>query len=246
MATANNITKNALLDLAIEAHGGLERWREISSLDARVSVGGALFRVKNKPHGLEDVTMRVDTRRPDLTTWPYPDADHVGRFLPDRVWIEDWAGRVVDERAKPRESFAGHVWKTPWDDLHRLYFTSYAFWNYFTTPFLFAEPGFSVREIEPHDEAGATWRRLVVSFPPTVPTHSPEQTFYFNDKGLLQRIDYVTDVAGGVGAHYCFDHQNFGGIIFPTLRRIVNRTPAGPDIFGPTGVLIRIWDIAVK
>lgn len=84
----------------------------------------------------------------------------------------------------------------------------------------------------------------MVRFPPNVPTHCPEQTFYFSDKGPLQR-NYVTDVAGGVGGHYCFDHRNFGGIIFPTLRRVVNRTPAGPDTFGATGVLIRIWDIAV-
>src|SRR6266404_8713891 len=42
---------------------------------------------------------------------------------------------------------------------------------------------------------GETWRQLSVIFPPGIPTHSVRQTFYFNDKGLLQRLDYATGVA---------------------------------------------------
>jgi len=29
---------NELLDLALKAHGGLERWREVKSLDVRISL----------------------------------------------------------------------------------------------------------------------------------------------------------------------------------------------------------------
>jgi hypothetical protein len=35
-----------LLDLALRAHGGLERWREVQSLDVRVSLTGALYRLR--------------------------------------------------------------------------------------------------------------------------------------------------------------------------------------------------------
>ncbi len=35
-----------LLDLALEAYGGLERWHEIQSLDARLSLTGGLYRLK--------------------------------------------------------------------------------------------------------------------------------------------------------------------------------------------------------
>ena len=87
--------------------------------------------------------------------------------------------------------------------LQELYFAGYAFWNYFTTPFLLAQPGVEVEEIEPHKEDGETWRPPSVIFPPEIPTHSAHQTFYFNDKGLLQRHDYATDVAGAVASHYC-------------------------------------------
>ena len=134
--------------------------------------------------------------------------------------------------------------------MHRLYFASYAMWNYLTIPFLFAQPGFERKEIETHKENGETWRRLQVKFPPDIPTHDgtlsggdyQEQTFFFNDQGLLQRIDYV---AVRPASHYCFDHTTFGGIVFPTLRRVVSRSPSGPRLSGPTSVLIQITDVAV-
>jgi hypothetical protein len=56
-------------------------------------------------------------------------------------------GGVVEERATPRASFAGHVLTAPWDKLQELYFVSYALWNYLATPFVFTEPGFETREI---------------------------------------------------------------------------------------------------
>jgi hypothetical protein len=66
---------------------------------------------------------------------------------------------------------------------------------------------------------------------------------FFNDKGLLQRIDYV---AVCPASHYCFDRKTFGGIAFPTLRRVVGRSAAGPRVSGPTSVLIQITDVAVN
>src|SRR5258708_1291932 len=120
-------------------------------------------------------------------------------------------------------------------------------WNYLTTPFLFTRLGFELEEIEPHQENGETWRSLHVKFPPDVPTHNNfqvggEQTFFFNEQGLLQRLDYL---AVGPAANYCFDHTNFKGIGFPTLRRGVRRTPTGPLVNGPTAVLIEIADVVL-
>src|SRR2546430_7876536 len=110
-----------LLDLALKAHGGLDRWREVKSVDARVSLTGALYHLKGYPEGVPHVTVRIDTRRPAVTISPYARPDHRGYFTPDRVWIEDRAGQIVDERRDPRASFAGHERETPWDQLHRLY-----------------------------------------------------------------------------------------------------------------------------
>jgi hypothetical protein len=68
----------------------------------------------------------------------------------------------------------------------------------------------------PHYENGETWRSLHVVFPADIPTHSREQTFYFNEQRLLQRIDYT---AVSMASHHCFDHLTFDGLVFPTLRQ---------------------------
>jgi hypothetical protein len=41
-----------LLDLALQAHGGLERWRDVQSLAVRVSLTGSLYRLKGYPEGV--------------------------------------------------------------------------------------------------------------------------------------------------------------------------------------------------
>jgi hypothetical protein len=53
-------------------------------------------------------------------------------------------------------------------------------------------------------------------------------------------------VAGGVAAHYCFDHVTFDAIVVPTFRRVVKRKPEGPIIHGPTAVLIVISDVSLS
>jgi hypothetical protein len=234
-----------LLDLAIRAHGGLDRWRAIRTLDVEFSLTGRLWNIKGHPHGLRNVSLHMLAHQPVVALTPFAGSGR-GGFTADRVWIEDAQGKILEERNAPRASFAGHTLMTPWDKLQELYFISYAMWNYLATPFLFAGPRFKTTELEPHIENGETWRRLLVTYPQDVPTHCAEQTFYFNDKGLLQRLDYVTDVAGGVASHYCFDHLTYGGIVFPTLRRVVPRSPAsGPALSSATAVLLQITNINV-
>src|SRR5712664_1650409 len=191
-----------LLTRALDAHGGLSRWREIEAFQLKVSIGGGLWRLKGLPDGLRDVTLRVQAHRPRVTITPFGGAARTGHFAPDRVWVEEAHGGVVEERATPRASFAGHVLTTPWDKLHELSFVSYALWNYLATPFVCTEPGFETREIGPHEENGETWHRLLVKYHPSIPTHCAEQVLYFNAQGLLQRIDY------GEGAPIVFAHGN--------------------------------------
>jgi hypothetical protein len=43
-------------------------------------------------------------------------------------------------------------------------------------------------------------------FPPHLPNHNPDQTFYYDDNLLLRRMDYSPDVTGSSPiAHYTFD-----------------------------------------
>ena len=53
----------------------------------------------------------------------------------------------------------------------------------------------------------------------------------------------VDRIGAGAAAHYCFDHTPFGGIVIPTLRRVVSRTPKGAVFSGPTVALLQMSDI---
>ncbi len=43
-----------LLDLALQAHGGRERWREVQSLDVRVSLTGGLCHLRGFLEGVPE------------------------------------------------------------------------------------------------------------------------------------------------------------------------------------------------
>lgn len=218
----------SLLDIAIEAHGGWDRWRQLGRLSAQASIGGAMWHLKGWPDVFADVRVSIDPHRQHTEYRPFLQGGQHALFEPDRVAVVADDGKVLQERHAPREAFAGHALTTPWDALHLVYFAGYAMWTYLTAPFLFKLPGFHVEEIEPWDEDGETWRRLKVTFPADVHSHCREQVFYFGEDGLLRRHDYRVDVigSGGTSAHYASDHRSFGGIVVPTRRRV---HAIGPD-----------------
>jgi hypothetical protein len=153
---------------------------------------------------------------------------------------------VIEERHRPRDAFTGHVWETKWDALHLTYFIGYAMWNYVSIPFLLAERGFVKRELDGYEENDEHWRVLEVTYPDGVPTHTKVQKFYFGPDLLLRRMDSVTDVAGGVATHYCFDPRPYDGIVISTLRRVVSRTDDKAKITGRTGFLLDFIDVEVR
>ena len=235
-----------LLEAAIEAHGTTRRWREVAGIDVTFNFSGGLLGLKGFP-GHFRPSISIDAHAPCATIQHLDrDSDNRWIYTPDRVWIERPDGSVVVERNEPRRAFAGHVRETPWDQLHLTYFLGYAVWNYLTTPFLFAEPGFSVHEIGPHVEAGETWRRLEVNYPDRVPAHTSVQTLYFGEDFLLRRLDYTVDVLGGVAAHYTYDQKTIDGITFPHLRRVVRRTSEGSLINGSTSFMLDYTELHVR
>src|SRR6202165_5384506 len=74
---------------AMKAHGGLERWKQVRNMQAKVTLNGTLWRIKGRPDGLSGVVMRLNTKQPDLTITPFPKPGTAGHFTPSRVWIED-------------------------------------------------------------------------------------------------------------------------------------------------------------
>jgi len=236
-----------LATLAMDAHGGLDRWRRLKTVSARLLQGGVLWKLKGQEDVLRDVHVTVDLRREWASHRPFGHPDRHTSFQPDRVAIEKENGDVVEERLNPRESFQGHLLETPWDNLQLAYFAGYAMWTYLNTPFLFALPGVETEEIEPWQENGEAWRRLKVTFPAGIATHSAEQTFYFDQHGLLKRHDYDVDISGGTpAAHSVSELQEFSGIRVPTKHTIFGRQPDGSQAPTPLVVSIDISEVELR
>jgi hypothetical protein len=235
-----------LLDFAIAAHGGMDRWRSLSSLTVSASVGGALWPAKGKAGILDDVQAEVNCHQQRVICSPFTAPDRRSVYELDRVIIETTDGRIVQTRDNPRAAFRDHKVETQWDDSDLVYFSGYAVWNYLTTPFMLAIPGFTTQEIDPWHENGENWRRLQVTFPSYIATHSREQTFYFDRQGLLRRLDYQPEVIGAVPvAHYASELKDFSGIIVPARRRAFLRGSHGKPIQDHIAVAIDISDVKV-
>src|SRR5882757_3272642 len=235
-----------LLRSVLNAHGGLDRWSQVTELGADVRIGGALWGWKGYEGILADTHVTLDPHVQKLSLNPFGPPGRRSVFTPDRNAIETPDGKILAERRNPRSAFAGHGRETPWDELHAVYFSGYAMWNYLTTPFLFTRPGVEVTEIEPWHEHGEPWRRLAVRFPDYIATHAREQTFYYDQAGLLRRHDYDAEVLGKPPAtHYTYDHRVFGGFTFPTRRRVLARQPDGTTVAEPVLITIDVLHLAL-
>ncbi len=201
------------------------------------------------------VAVELDQMRTRLE--PIPSNGRVAVFDAGEVRLETSAGDVLESRTDPRSLFFGRSGirrNLRWDMLDATYFAGYAWWNYLSAPLLLTRDDVEVTAGQLWQEPGVDgrWQRLEASFAraPTsvLATHSPRQTFYFDEDGLLRRHDYVAEVVGGWAraAHYCDAHAEAGGLVFPTRRRVRPVGPANRSLPAPTLVALDISEIEVE
>jgi hypothetical protein len=239
----------SLLTSVLDAHGGMDRWERVNTITARLSIGGPFWGRKGWPDifGAE-TTLEFDAHRQHIVVTPFNGVEQYSVFdvAPERVVVYTRDGIVVDRRDDPRASFAGYEVTTPWDALQVDYFISYACWNYLTAPFLFTYPGVETEELEPWQEHGETWRRLHVTFPQSIATHSKEQVFYYGSDFMQRRMDYAVEINGDVlVAQYQYEPKTFEGLVLPTQRRVHRRSPEGIADQSQTSITIDVADIAI-
>ena len=238
---------NDLLALTIKAHGGAEHFNKFETFSARLMCDGILWAMTGHPGSVDDINVTTHLKKEATSHWPFINKDWNTAFTPGHVAILNTKDEVLEELSNPRQSF-GYTIETPWSRLQLAYFTGYAMWTYFNAPFNFAAPGYKVQELDPWEENGEVFRRLEVTFPKDVATHSPVQTFYIDKDGIIKRHDYNVDIAGGAAAtHYLFDHVDVQGIMVATKRkvyvRLADNTPQFPE---PLLVSIDLSEIVLK
>jgi len=107
---------NELLNLAVKAHGGVERWNKVKSMKVAASITGAIWFVKSKGDALKNVVMTVATKVERLVT-DFPGQNKRSLFEPGRIVMEKMDGTLIESRDNPEASFQGQQRETPWDDI---------------------------------------------------------------------------------------------------------------------------------
>ena len=229
-----------LLDEVIEASGGMRRWNSLKGFTLQLSINGALLSRFGHDGRFKDVVAEGSTKSQSIRFSGFADPGQCGLYQPDCVTIESPEGNVLRSWSSPQQAFLQQSKTMPWDELHLVFFCGFSIWNDLTTPFLLAHPDVKVEELPPWQEHGQLWRRLMAFFPAELVTHSPEQTFYFDALGLQCRTDH--DLLGTKVAQYSWAHQEFSGIVLPTLRRSLALAPDGTAIPKPSLMDVEIFD----
>lgn len=234
-----------LLQTAVDAHGGIDRWDQLTSVSTRLIQAGVFWGAHAQAGLLAEVIVTANLHEERASHRPFGAPDRHSAFAPpNRVAIEQDDGSVIDVLEHPRATFAGHTLETPWTQVQLAYFVGTAMWTYLTQPFTLTMDGFQVTELDPWDEAGQRWRRLHATWPTYLATHNTVQTLYFNDDALIARHDYDVEISGGTpGAHYISDYIEVSGIKVPTKHRIFPRNSDGTSAPKPLVVSIDLSDI---
>lgn len=219
---------NDILEFAVNGHGGLDRWKQFTSVSVHLSQTGALWDLKQQSGVLAEVDVTASLDEEHVAHGPFGEPPVHTDFRPDRVAIVAEDGAVVEEMPHPRGSFAGHELTTPWNRLQLAYFVGTAIWTYLTQPFCFTMPGFTVSEGEPWVEDGRTYRRMDVAWPADLATHNRDQVLYLDETGLIYRHDYTVEIAGNTpAAHYLTEYTDVSGLKVPMRHRIYPRAADG-------------------
>ena len=236
-----------LAEQMIAAHGGAALWDRIQAVQLRVAVGGTGFRVKNPLKVPVRGTITVERAGQRATLEPYPSAGRRGVFEGSEVRIESADGRVLSRRSQPRRAFGDVRHLLWWDALDLLYFFGYATWTYICVPFVLTGPAYELRPAGTWEEGGQTWRKLHVRFPSGIHTHCREQILYADERGRIVRHDYTPEPFGAwaKSANYSTGHQDFGGLVVATRRRVHLRRADGSPRPHPTLVWINVEDVAI-
>ncbi|MFK0158501.1 hypothetical protein ACIQVK_41340 [Streptomyces sp. NPDC090493] len=232
-----------ILALAVWANGGAHHWRTLSCFRARARVEGILWAMKGKRGVFRDIVVSGDTGDQCLTIAPYPGQGQRTTWEPRCQTTERYDGVMTAVRHDPRAAFAGHTRQTAWDDLHAAYFAADVLWNFLTLPFHLLRPGVRTETGHPWREEGSVWQSLRVTYPETIAAPSRQQTVYFDDEGLLQRIDLGFELLGpGPAVDHASRHRHFDGVIVPTRHRVHVRNPDGTPALESTSLAIDIED----
>ena len=215
----------ALIERAIERHGGMHRYEQVQHIvcDVTTMGGFAMARrgLNNRFPMPKRITLMPRHHRAVLHDFPAPGRECV--FDNGRV-AEVAAGEtaVFDHDNYRRRMLSVSRFRRPWTTLDAAYFFGYAMTHYASLPFSLR--GVKVVALKTRDTGD--WRaRLDIEYPPDAHTHSRHETIYFDDTGLLVRHDYTPEVSSPIAraANFLLEYRSFDGYLITERRKVFFR-----------------------
>ena len=171
-----------LLDLVLDAHGGMNRWSELSDLIVDTTLGGSLWAQVGVPTILPNVRLSLSLKRQHVMMHSDTAKE---RMLFDSFGMSLFAPEQRPLRLEdPRQSIMERP-GYPWTELQAGYFIGYAMWQYLTAPFLYSYPGFQTEEVEAWHEGGETGSEEMFFESLFRITSKPTRTFNTPTTGLM-------------------------------------------------------------
>src|SRR5262245_40199523 len=160
-----------LLNEALDAHGGYDRWRQFKGVASTIISGGRLWEIKGAKVIRTPRRATSEFRRQWTQVTPFGNPEWTMTWEPQHIEITDGQGTIIGQRDNGRD-VVDRRYDAPWDPLDLAYFNGYAMWTYHAFPFAFGEPGYGAREIKPIAHEGALLRGLALRIPEGVHSHS--------------------------------------------------------------------------
>src|SRR5712671_3555007 len=95
-----------LLQPALQAHGGIDRWNTFNTVSALFVTGGGLMPMKGVELPTTPLVGFASIHEEKTVIKPFGQPDRRMVFTPQIVVIETDAGEIVSERSNLRETFA--------------------------------------------------------------------------------------------------------------------------------------------
>jgi len=199
---------------ALKAYGGEAAWKNATTVQSTVTVGGLLFQAKGL--GIPShAKITVDVQRPHTVIQPIDAAGDIGTLDGFSVTITSPDGTMLEQRADARDHLQNASLTTKWDRMNLVYFLGYAFWGYYTLPYQLTRTDIQWTELADGE--------LQADYGTNLPVHSRIQRFWFDrTSGLLRRNDYTPVAAArdARAANVVFEHGMSNGIPYTSKRRV--------------------------
>src|ERR1700739_4301200 len=98
---------NQLLSRILDAHGGMDRWRDLEKVEATIVAGGGFYPLKGMTNDATPRRLTAWLHEERSSVLPFGAPDQRTMFTPERIAIEKLDGTTIAERPVPKTHLVG-------------------------------------------------------------------------------------------------------------------------------------------